>query len=85
MNPQLLRLLALLGQGGMVAGGLGMLVDESNKEKPKYHESYEDYLKDEDIPLEERMKRVEQIQSDRYKNSQAHKAKLEALKKLQGE
>ena len=55
MNPNTLKLLALLAQGGMVAGGLGMLVDQDNKlkDQPKMHDSYQDYLEDESIHLEE--------------------------------
>lgn len=84
MNPNLIKLLALLGQGSMVAGGLGMLADKEMDKAPKMHGSYQDYLEDEDVPLEERMARVEKVQANKYENSPAHKAKLEALKKLQG-
>jgi hypothetical protein len=84
MNPNLIKLLALLGQGAMVAGGVGMLADKDMQPAEKRYDSYEDYLRDEEVPLEERMARVEQRQRDKYENSPAHKAKLEALKKLQG-
>ena len=88
MNPNLLRLLALLGQGSMVAGGIGMLVDKDKDAAPKSYGSYQEFLEDESVPLEDRMKQVEQIQRYRSENSPAHrdrnKAKLDALKKLQG-
>jgi hypothetical protein len=84
MNPNLIRLLALLAQGGMVAGGVGMLADKDKNKLDKKHDSYEDYLQDEEIPIEERMKRVEEVQSDRYEDSPAHRAKLQALKNLRG-
>lgn len=83
MNPNTLRLLALLAQSGMVAGGLGMLVDHDNKADPKTHSSYQDYLEDESIPLEEKIKKVEQLQKYKYEDSPAGRhAKLGALKKL---
>jgi hypothetical protein len=81
MSPALIKLLALLGQGGMVAGTAGMLLDKDDQ--PKMHGSYQDYLEDESIPLEERMKQVEKVEGYRYQNSPAHKARLEALKRLQ--
>ena len=73
MSPALLKLLSLLGSGTMVAGPLGMLVDESNKEKTKHYGSYQEYLEDEDVPLEERVKRAEDIQKNRYISSPAHR------------
>lgn len=86
MNPNLIRLLALLGQGSVATGVASMLADnEKNIDKDKFHGSYKDYLEDEDIPLEERMERNDRVQANRYENSPAHKAKLEALKKLRGE
>lgn len=83
MNPGLLKLLALLGQGGMVAGGLGMLLDKDKDAEHKKHGSYQEYLEDESIPLEERMANVEKIGEYRYENSPAHRARLEALRRLQ--
>ena len=82
MNPGLLKLLALLGQGGVVAGGLGMLLDKDKDAEHKKHGSYQEYLEDESIPLEERMKQVEKVEGYRYENSPAHRARLEALKRL---
>lgn len=83
MSSGLIRLLALLGQGGMLAGTAGMLLDKDKDSEYKKHASYQDYLEDETIPLEERMKNVEKISGYRYENSPAHRARLEALKKLQ--
>ena len=85
MNPNLIRLLALLAQGGMVAGGVGMLADKDKNKLDKKHDSYQDYLQDEEIPIEERMKRVEEVQANKYQDSAAHKAKLQALKNLRGQ
>lgn len=81
MNPALLKLLALLGQGGIVAGTAGMLLDKDDQ--PKMHDSYQDYLEDESIPLEERLQHVEKVQTNRYINSPAGRARFEALKRLQ--
>jgi hypothetical protein len=85
MNLNLIRLLALLAQGGMVAGGVGMLADKDKNKLDKKHDSYQDYLQDEEIPIEERMQRVEDVQANKYKDSAAHKAKLQALKNLRGQ